>query len=69
MSCSIMTMENPHSLRRRPINSVNSADSRGFIPATGSSSSSNLGRVAIARAISNRLLFAYDNTDAGWSSR
>src|SRR6266550_9223342 len=60
MSCSITKIATPRSSRSRPISSVTSCVSAGFIPAAGSSSSSSLGREASARAISSRRRFAYD---------
>jgi hypothetical protein len=48
---------------------VISCVSVGFIPAAGSSNNNNRGHVAVARAISNRRLFAYDKLYAGWSQR
>ena len=69
MSCSIITIVNPHSERRRPMSPVNSAVSIGFMPATGSSRRINWGCVAIARAISSRLRLAYDSMKAACSRR
>ena len=44
----------PKRLRMNSMSCMRSSFSEGFIPAAGSSSSSNLGRVAMARTISNR---------------
>src|SRR5258707_845631 len=54
MSCSIISTVSFSSSRRRPTNPVKSADSPGFMPAVGSSSSSSVGSVASARATSSR---------------
>jgi len=56
-------------VRSWAISSVISCVSTGFIPAAGSSSSSSLGFVAVARAISSRLRFAYESEYAGWFQR
>jgi hypothetical protein len=58
MSCSMTRIATPRSPASRPINSVTSCVSAGFIPAAGSSSSSSFGLVASARAISSRRRFA-----------
>src|ERR1700704_5225330 len=54
MSCSIRRIVILRSSRRRRINCVMRAVSLGSIPAVGSSSSSSVGSVARARAISSR---------------
>ena len=53
MSCSIRKIVIPAS-RTEWINFINEAFSEGFMPAAGSSSSSNVGSVPRARAISRR---------------
>ena len=65
MSCSITQIATPRSSRSRPISSVTSWVSAGFMPAAGSSSSSSRGPVASALAISSRLRLAYDSEYAG----
>src|SRR6185437_8545936 len=60
MSCSITRIVYPPSSRSLPISSVISCVSRGFMPAAGSSSSRMRACVAMARAISSRLRFAYE---------
>ena len=54
MSCSISTTVMPRSSRSLCMKSVSSADSCGFMPAVGSSSSRIFGSDASARAISTR---------------
>src|SRR4051794_24811160 len=54
MSCSMRSTEIPRSLRRVSISRRSSSDSCGFMPAVGSSSRSNRGSDASARAISRR---------------
>ena len=54
MSCSISRIVSSSSSRSLRMKSVSAADSCGFIPAVGSSSSSSFGSEASARAISTR---------------
>jgi hypothetical protein len=54
MSCSMRRIVMPNSSRSRRISAASAWVSRGFIPAAGSSSSTTLGSVASARAISSR---------------
>src|SRR5690348_15272216 len=54
MSCSISRIVSLRSSRRARMNSTSAWDSRGFMPAVGSSSSSTVGSEASARAISTR---------------
>src|SRR5436190_2515561 len=60
MSCSIRRMVRPRSSRSFCMNAVSCADSCGFMPAVGSSSSSIFGSEASARAISSRRWSPYD---------
>ncbi len=54
MSCSISRIVSDSSSRSWRMNAVSAADSCGFMPAVGSSSSSSFGSEASARAISTR---------------
>ena len=54
MSCSMSRIVIPRSSRSLCMKSVSAADSCGFMPAVGSSSSSTFGSEASARAISTR---------------
>ena len=54
MSCSMRMIVTPRSSRSLRMKSVSAADSCGFMPAVGSSSSRIFGSEASARAISTR---------------
>ena len=54
MSCSTISTVTPHSSRTSRMKRAMSSVSSRFMPATGSSSISTLGRIASARAISTR---------------